>query len=189
MPPRAPLTAVWHVGALFDRAVVVSAHAYKNGDELPLHPRRALTVMETHEGSNLLGRRRFLLKYYFAARRVFEVSDGAPACNGVCTDGVGAGKKALQYTAVLNTTGVGEAACWAPPQELWGSTPGPPTVAAGVPGRSGGWLRLISGGGRTGGPWRIPRSPVCVFAWYTLRPSRAVAYTTVLLWYTLRPPS
>ena len=98
------------MGALFDRAVVVSAHAYKNGDELPLHPRRALTVMETHEGSNLLGRRRFLLKYYFAARRVFEVSDGAPACNGVCTDGVGAGKKALQYAAVLNTTGVGEAA-------------------------------------------------------------------------------
>ena len=102
---------MWQVGALFDQAVVVSAHAYKNGDELPLHPRRALTVMEANEGSNWLGCQKFLLNFNFAARRVFEVSDGAPACNGVCTDGVGAGKKALQYAAVLNTTGVGEATC------------------------------------------------------------------------------
>ena len=33
--------------------------------------------------------------------------------------GVGKGKKALQYTAVFNTSAPGEeAACWAPPQEL-----------------------------------------------------------------------
>ena len=60
--------------------------------------------------------------YYFAARKSFEVADrptSLPPCVGVAADGLRAGQKALQNTAVFNTSAPGgEAACWAPPQEV-----------------------------------------------------------------------
>ena len=108
-------------------------------------------MTEPDESGTWHGRQRFPLKYYFAARQRFEVADGAadpPPFVGVATDGVGAGKKALQYTAVFNTSDGGEeAACWAPPQELQGSRHGQLVRAAHAARASGSPPALLRQGG------------------------------------------